>query len=712
MSILLYYTCNDYKLQIVVQIQSTEMPDTIKTTISDNIVDKPSDNSSQFTTCSTVIACLAAAMLLTSASAMLSLAVAETQEASFSEMSLDELMSLEVFSAASRLPTRHAQAPGTVYSFERKDFARMGVRRVEDLLQFVPGIQLNQYRKRHRSIWSRGLLDRYNDKLILMVDGVQMRHLYYGHFALGDNFPLEKIEKVEVIQGPASSLYGANAFGGIISITTRSFVRADEIELSAEAGNHERGKLTALANSSQFQLFGSYLDQQAPFREDRKSFIGGPTLQPLDEDYSNLFIKAQPVDGLTLSLDYSRNNTPFVFIPDTQNAFIEDRYLTLSLHHETGDLEHGKIETTFFYTQDNAREYELEQLTQSLGYQENQDSTISGATVTGFKRLFDEHVFALGLSWAHEHAKDMAFIRLFRYDTGFIDPPITGSLLSNPQIKNDDYAVFLQDVWTLSPTMNLTLGGRYDEFEQFGGHFNYRAALVYMPDLQQTWKLMYGTAIRTPSFREYLKVMEGTSFVPPVPEPERIKSLELAYLHQWQHSSLSITLFHNQVEDFIHEVPTPDDADEYFANSGETLHLNGVDALLTYFLDEDLTLRLNVSYLDAESISAFDTPYLASWTGGINLSYAYTSDHNLGMSMVYNSNRRDTNSFPDDDPGAFTTVNVFGSGLLTTELTYGIGIDNVLDERVFEPAADFGGQHNTERTEREFWLRLHWSPAL
>ena len=654
---------------------------------------------------------LAVILLTASAVTVVSEVSAETGEATFSDMSLDQLLSLELFSSASRLPTRQSQAPGTVYSFERKDFARMGVRRVDDLFQFVPGMQVNQYRKRHKSIWSRGLLDRYNDKLVLMVDGIPMRHLYYGHFSLGDNFPLQKIEKVEIIQGPASSLYGANAFGGIISITTRSFAENANLELTAEAGNHKRKKATALANSSQLQVFGSHLAQDAPFDEDRQSFIGGQTLQPLDEKYSNLFVKAVPIDGLSLSLDYFHIDTPFLFIPDTQDAFIEERSLTLGAHYEIGDLQQGKVEITLFYTQDNTREYELEQVSQTQGYEENQDAVTAGITVTGFKRLFEKHVVALGVSQQHDRAKDMSFERSFRFDTGFTTP-VTGSLLSDPDISNKDYAVFVQDVWEVSSKLNVTLGGRYDGFAQFDGNLNYRGALVYSPDAQQTWKLLYGTAIRTPSFREYLKVLEGTNFVAPVPEPEKIKSLELAYLHQWQQASANITLFHNHVEDFIHEVPTPDGADEFFANSDEILRMSGIDALLNYSLADDLIMRLSTSYLDADSLGVGETPYLASWTAGFNLSYAYSSQHDLGFSLVYNNDRLDTNNFTDDDSDAFVITNVFGSGQISKKLTYGFGIDNVFDTEVFDPAADFGTQCNIERSEREYWLRLQWSIDL
>lgn len=92
-----------------------------------------------------------------------------SDETEYAELSLKELTELDVFSAANLLPTKKAKAPGTVYSFDRQDFDRMGVRRLEDVLAFVPGFQVNQYRKRHRSIWARGLLDLYNDKLVLVL---------------------------------------------------------------------------------------------------------------------------------------------------------------------------------------------------------------------------------------------------------------------------------------------------------------------------------------------------------------------------------------------------------------------------------------------------------------------------------------------------------------------------------------------------------------
>lgn len=629
----------------------------------------------------------------------------------FSDLSLKELVAMDVFTSASLVPTQVNKAPGTVYTFSRDDFNRYGVRRLDDLLQFVPGLQLNQYRKRHRSVWARGVLNRYNDKMVLMVDGVRVRQLYYNHFSLGDNLPLEYIETVEVILGPASSLYGANAFAGIISVTTRSFSNTEQLEAGLEAGSNQRGKGTAFYNSENLQLFASHLDQDAPFRADRKSFIGRDSLQPLDEDYSNIHIKAQPLPQLKLQLDYNHSKTPFLFIPSTQDAYIDSDYLNLSAHYETGSLNEGQLESSFYYQKDNTREYELEQLTQSLGYEEYQNATMAGASLT-LLRQFNQHTLAGGLNWQYEKAERSDYIRNYHFASGFLPIPETGNLLSEPDITNNDYAAFVQDIWQIHPDLSLTIGGRFDYFEQFGGYFNHRTALVYTPDNQQTWKLQYGTAIRTPGFREYLKVLEGTSFEPPQVDAERIAMTELGYLYQWDEASVNINLFRSQIDDFIQEVPTPGpvSTDEYFANSNAVYRMRGAELLLSLRPTQTLNTRLGISYLETDSEDGA-LPYLASWTGSLQTDYQLTPNHLLGASLIYNSNRNDTNSF-NDAADSFTTVNLFGSGKLTRELDYAFGVDNLFDKRVMDPAADFGKLYNNERSERELWFRLQWNHDL
>lgn len=625
-------------------------------------------------------------------------------------MSLKELMSVEVFTSASLLPTEIRKAPGTVYTFDRNDFTRFGVRRLDDLLALVPGLQLNQYRKRHKAIWSRGMLDRYNDKMVLMVDGVRMRHLYYGHFSLGDNLPLESVEKVEVILGPASSLYGANALSGIISITTRAFSEGPEVSTTLEAADNDRQKGTLLYNSASFQAFGSYLDQDAPFRESRKSFIGGDTVQPLNEDFTNLMLKGKPLPGLTLSMNYAKDTTPFLYIPDTQDAYVESESLVFAANYEKGDLDSGRVEATAYYHLDKAREYEVENVSNTLGYEEHQDAKMAGVKLTGFQR-FGDHVLALGGSWEHEHAKNTRYERWFHYRDKFLDPTETGNLLSIPGISNDDIAVYIQDVWSLSPNLNLTLGARYDDFERFGDHLNYRSALTYSPDTEQTWKLQYGTAIRTPTLREYLKVMEGTAFVPPQLDPEEIEQLELGYLYQWDNANLNVNVYRSELTNFILEMPTPDEMDEYFANLDEGVTLNGAEALLNMRPTDRMNLRAGLAYIDPVGDND-RLPYLSTWTASLQMDYRYHLSHTLGLSVIYNQSRDDDNSFSEDDGGGSTVTNLYGQGQLAPGWSYSLGVDNLFDTQVYDPAADFGNRYSSERSERELWLRLSWDMSL
>ena len=637
-------------------------------------------------------------------------AQASATPSDLANMSLKELMALEVFTSASLMPTQASKAPATTYSFSHEDFTRLGVRRLDDLLQFVPGIQVSQYRKRHRAIWARGLIDRYNDKMILLLDGVPVRHLYYGHFALGDNFPLEKVERVEIILGPASSLYGANAFGGIISVTTLGGSADATVDATLEVADNDRVKVTGFYGGEHIQAFASYLDQDAPFRESRRSFIGGDVEQPVDENYQNVMIKAQPLDGLSLTVDYSRAEEPFLFIPDTQDAFIESDFLSLAATYRYGNMKDGQFEVIGFYQDDQAREFEREQQTNALGYEENQDAIMAGITTTAF-RQFGDHVGALGLSWRHERAENMRFYRAFYFGSGFLSAPETGSLLSNPEIRSDDYAVYLQDVWAVNQHLDLTVGARYDRFDQFGDYFNYRGALVFSPDTQQTIKLLYGTAIRTPGFREYLKVLENTTFVAPVPDAEQIKSLEIGYQYQWDQVNVSVNAYRNNVKDFIREFPTPDNADEYFDNDSRGVRLRGVDFMLNAHATDALTVRVGFSYIDSNLDDSGSIPYLANYTGNLLLDYSVFDRLTVGGGLVWYSNRDDKNSFKDDESDAFAVINLFASGRLTEQLSYRFGIDNVFNEKAYDPAADFGGQYNPERSEREIWLGLQWMSA-
>jgi len=649
----------------------------------------------------------------------------------YTEMSLQELMSLEIFTAASLLPTELKKAPGTVYSFDRNDFKRLGVRRLDELLEYVPGFQLNQYRKRHNSIWSRGMIDRYNNKMKLLVDGVPIQHVYYGHFSAGENLALEKIGKVEVIIGPASSLYGANAFAGVISVTTRDFTSDNRtgsenksqdqdayVETGLELGNHSRAKATVFYNSEKLQGFLSYLDQDAPFDEDRKSFIGQGVFQPLDEQYKNLYLKAKPVKGLQVSFDYQYQDTPFVFFPgnspENTKDNTEEKFYNLSAQYEYGDLDDGKLETIAYYIDDQATEEVYLHSSGEGAYKENRDSLYYGIKATWLKQFYTDHTIALGGEWQHDEAKDMDYVRNWHYSSGFLFPPETGSLLSNENEENNDYAVFVQDVWEINQQLTATISARYDAFDKFDNDSNYRLAMVYTPTVRQTIKMLWGTAVRKPTYREYLKVPESSATVTNTSsvselDTESMETFELGYGYQWQDANINITTFYNEFDGYIHEVS--DAGDEFFVNSDNIWRMYGVELLSVYRLTSKLNLRGTIGWLKGKESGVGDLPYLAEWTASFLSDYQLYQSHHMVFSLFYNSERTDTNdeNFTDDQADSITTLNMHAYGQLLDNISYQIGVKNITDETVFDPAGDFDGRYNNQRTEREIWGKLTYT---
>lgn len=135
-------------------------------------------------------------------------------------MDLKDLINMTVESSTkSKISIQ--EAPSIVRVFTQKDFQTRGFSTLKDVLHNVPGLQVQEYVAGHQLVWVRGVQSRYNNKVLLLIDGVPMRDAFYGNFNIDEMIPLESVEKIEILNGPGSVLYGANSFAGVINITTK-----------------------------------------------------------------------------------------------------------------------------------------------------------------------------------------------------------------------------------------------------------------------------------------------------------------------------------------------------------------------------------------------------------------------------------------------------------------------------------------------------------
>lgn len=139
-----------------------------------------------------------------------------------SGLSLQELMNLEV-TTTSKKSEHLFEVPAAAYIISAEEIRASGARNLPDLLRMVPGITVQQTNSNQWSVASRGFIDTFTNKLLVMIDGRSIYTPTFGGVVWGNqDMALDNIERIEVIRGPGGSLWGANAVTGIINIITKN----------------------------------------------------------------------------------------------------------------------------------------------------------------------------------------------------------------------------------------------------------------------------------------------------------------------------------------------------------------------------------------------------------------------------------------------------------------------------------------------------------
>ncbi len=160
------------------------------------------------------------------------------------ELSLEELMNIEVTSVSKR-PQRLFEAAAAVHVITSEDIRRSGARSIPEALRLAPGVSVAQNDANKWAVAVRGFNERFTEMLLVLFDG---RSVYSptmsGVFWDMQHYPLEDIDRIEVIRGPGGTLWGANAVNGVINIITKDAKDTVGSYISGGAGSEERGFTT------------------------------------------------------------------------------------------------------------------------------------------------------------------------------------------------------------------------------------------------------------------------------------------------------------------------------------------------------------------------------------------------------------------------------------------------------------------------------------
>jgi outer membrane cobalamin receptor len=148
-----------------------------------------------------------------------SIVFAQQDSLSIYDLSLEQLLNMPVTTGNVK-EKNIRETPGIISVINADDIKKTGARDLIDLLQMTPGIQFGSDIQNYVGIGMRGLWCS-EGRVALFIDDVEYNDLGYGTVPFGNHFPLDQIEKIEIIRGPGSSMYGGTAQYGVIKITTK-----------------------------------------------------------------------------------------------------------------------------------------------------------------------------------------------------------------------------------------------------------------------------------------------------------------------------------------------------------------------------------------------------------------------------------------------------------------------------------------------------------
>ena len=487
-----------------------------------------------------------------------------------SSLSLEELLKVRVVAAALHSQTLR-DAPASVTVITAEEIYKYGYRTLGEALDSVRGFTTN-YNRTYRSVGVRGfnLPWDYGSRILVMVNGHNLAdHIFDSMLWFGDDFPIDMhlVKQIEIIRGPSSALYGSNGEFATINVVTKSPADVDAPSMTARYGTFGERKIQAMG-SVPIGSGANLLLSGTVFNNRGESPLYFPGLDSPDTNHG----QAVGMDGekgyhffsnftwrdwnITAVLS-NRNKIqpvswgPTVFndrgtkVDETAN-FVEAAY--------TRELGRGSLQWRTYFNQDRLHgrfHFPLRGAGSDLLVEDNRSATDSDWIGTELTYRFS--VARLGTFTAGANAEfDLRPLQTF----GEVSP----APVEFVHIDRGDqmYALFLQNERALSRNWTLDLGVRFDGSVNRRSFVSPRAALIYQPSDNWTYKFLYGRAFRNPNLFDLFFDDGIFSLANPTARPESLDTLEIdAERKIGKRVNLAAAAYGYRLDDFLVSIYTP-----------------------------------------------------------------------------------------------------------------------------------------------------------
>ena len=630
---------------------------------------------------------------------------------------LDDLQNASQIATRSNLNINKTPAVVTVlYSDELK---KLGVVNLYEALGYIPGIELAMGNGGAKQIILRGNKGFLRDKLKLMIDGVSVNIELSGANYIYLDLPIDIIEKIEVIRGPASALYGSFAHIGVINVITKSSIY-DHTNIFSHVSSEGYKNIGFVSNivekNYKLSLNGYVVKNDNSRTYNNYSLL--PNAGPFHsyEDFINrsVGLHAQIYDNLEFSSRILENDTqsfygyaswPIASDPKriTQHSFINElRYTPKISSNISLDLK-GGYKYYSINGSSNITPYSLMGSPYDLiveGYYK--EDLFYGDTALKYNN--HKHTFLAGIYFAkaREISTDYHRNNTFTPVINIPDPAIPSG------IKQEQYAFYISDIYTLSDTFSTNIALRYDNYSLTDNGYAPKIAFMYNPNEHQSYKFLYQRSFRVPSWLELYGLNEpfiGDSKL----KSEKIDTFELVYRYEVAlHSYINFNLYYNTLNNVITK-----NGSSTFVNGGK-IHSYGCELEAKKSFTDTTMLQANYSYVHMQYANHTDVPDIANHIGHIMLIHKFSPLLTSGTTLNYISERK--REIGD------TRANLKGYTTLDQTFTYNYksislqaSVKNIFDDSVIFPTP-LGNEttlgtykDDFRRDGRTFWFSLTWS---
>lgn len=597
------------------------------------------------------------------------------------------------------------KAPASISVIKAEDIQRSGAVSVAEVLQQQVGV--SNYNTGQDKIIIRGMRDTSGSYTLILLNGKRTSSL--GAMWRGNDFdwssiPMNSIERIEVIRGPMSSLYGSDAMGGVINIITKA-PKAGEIHTSVfgqynyldsgdgrnqySSGVNIQGGLTDQVSIS---LSGTVNHRDAWYKDGKKDSKSFAYFQEKETKNlaSTLTYKANNQQSIDLDLLYNNDKRPYV--QDGSNSFsqMQMERSNIGLTHR-GKWVWGKTEVYAGKETAIIHDYDSEYDTpQARKYR--QDNWI-GRVFTNFDWL--NHNTSVGADYKNQKITDQV------------------AYINNGTNEQRSYGIFAQNDTRLTKDLTLTLGGRYDGYNNFDGNFTGKAYLVYELTKGVVLKGGWGQAYKVPGpyqldYNYRFVSCGGSCHIAGNPnlKAEESNNYEISLLANQPNWNAGITLYQNNVDNLIDRVTDTESTNPDLPNKWDNINkaqLKGIELTGGYHFNDQVSIKSNAAYLNAkDKTTGKSLTERPEWTMNNTLSWEITPQFttNLGTNYIGHQTTYSGRELP-----TYTTYDATFNSVLSKKLTLDYGIKNLTNIDLTQEDVGF----NTKLYGRNYFVKATYN---